>query len=109
MDEEDRDRLARFNWRLLPSGYVARRAMTHGVRHIYYLQREVVGATHADLLRVEHANGDKLDNRRGNLHVRSAAVAPPAARSPVSEEAWSPDTKYTGRSETFHARAGSRP
>jgi hypothetical protein len=92
VDDADHARLARFHWRQLSSGYVARRQRHRGGRRVLYLHREVVGATHGDLLRVEHVNGDKLDNHRANLRVRPAVTAPEPGRVPGRDPAaWSPE------------------
>ncbi len=82
VDDADHQRLARFQWRQLPSGYVVRRQRhVGGARRYYYLHREIVGATHGDLLKVDHLNGQKLDNRRSNLRVRSGLSATPRAHA----------------------------
>ena len=93
VDQADYDRLARFRWRLLPSGYVVRRQRHHGGRRVFYLHREVVGATHGDRTQVEHENGNKLDNRRANLRVRPVSSPPSRPRERVAVAgAWSPVT-----------------
>jgi hypothetical protein len=75
VDDEDLPRLSAHRWAVQPSGHVARHVRALGHRRIVYLRREVVGATHGDRLRVEHANGDKLDHRRANLVVRPTSGA----------------------------------
>jgi hypothetical protein len=91
VDESDYDRINRHRWSLM--GGVARRGVQIAGRHRSILMhREVVGATFGDGLAVEHVNGNKLDNRRGNLRVRPAASAGPLTRAPAPGEAtWRPD------------------
>lgn len=85
VDESDHARLASANWHLSRSGYAQRwRAFRDdaGVarRIEVWMHREVVGDVPVGYV-VDHINGDRLDNRRGNLRiVRSAANASNAAR-----------------------------
>lgn len=107
VDDADLHRLSRFRWTLVPSGYVARKQRHRGGRRVFYLHREVVGATHGDMSRVEHINRDRLDNRRENLLVKSTVSCPPPVRPPAPvEEPWRPETA-TERSATSHVRARS--
>jgi hypothetical protein len=112
VDDADYDRLARFGWRLVPSGYVVRRERHRGGRRVFYLHREVVGATHGDLLRVEHINGDKLDNRRANLRVRPAVTAPAPRQAASAAGPWTPDdptgTAFTSADASHALRAPTR-
>lgn len=63
-------RIADVRWRLNPNGYAARK----GPRNTsIYLHREVLGLRKGDGLEVDHINGDRLDNRRANLRVATAA------------------------------------
>lgn len=84
VDEADRPRLGRFAWFVLPGGLVARHGHVNGRRRVFYLHREVVGATHGDGLVVEHVNERKWDNRRENLRVRYGPSSPSGTFSDVS-------------------------
>jgi hypothetical protein len=108
VDDADERRLSRYRWHLFPNGLAYRRQRYRGERRVFYMHREVVGATHGDNLQVEHANGDKLDNRRANLRILSVLSAPSPARAPDDEE-WRPEGVGSGgtRSPTHHTRARS--
>ncbi len=74
LDDEDYGRLCSYRWRVLPikpTPYKKQYAITNistpkGKRHLY-LHREVLCVA-ADQ-KVDHINGDTLDNRRENLRV----------------------------------------
>lgn len=72
VDDED-SHLAEFNWHVSASRgglfYAARRLGSH--KHIL-MHRELLGLVPGDL-RVDHINGDTLDNRRSNLRTTSAS------------------------------------
>lgn len=72
IDDEDVARVSAHQWAIDPRGHVVRFPSALGHRRVVYLRREIVGATHGDRLRVEHANGNKRDFRRANLVVRPA-------------------------------------
>jgi hypothetical protein len=90
VDDADLPRLAAHRWAVQPTGYVARHVRALGHRRIIYLHREVVGATQGDRLRVEHANGDKLDHRRSNLVVRPVSGAAKTLPDPSRERVTRP-------------------
>lgn len=72
VDDADFERLAAFKWRALVDRrrnkvYAVRK--THGPhrsRKSLYMHREILGATDP-LVKVDHRNGDSLDNRKANL------------------------------------------
>ena len=65
IDRADELLVAGFNWTIMKNGYVG---AWRGNMHLY-LHRLIVGAGPSQ--HVDHRNGDKLDNRRGNLRVAS--------------------------------------
>jgi hypothetical protein len=69
VDAEDRARLTEFRWHLRPDGYVATTLGRFGHPKGYLLHRVVLGLIGGDTRMADHVNGDKLDNRRGNLRV----------------------------------------
>lgn len=77
-DDEDNEMLANYAWRLHTDGYAvsnfyeprdARKKMSHDnrVNRIVRMHRIVMGAQRGQ--EVDHINGDRLDNRRGNLRI----------------------------------------
>jgi hypothetical protein len=62
--------LARFRWSFDQDGYVV--ASPHRGMKLR-LHRLILGLGPGDGLEADHINGDKLDNRRGNLRVASRA------------------------------------
>jgi hypothetical protein len=98
VDDEAFARIDRHRWSLM--GDVARRTVRIGGRaHTVLMHREVVGATVGDGTSVEHANGNRLDNRRDNLRVKpsSPAATPPSRTRALAAVApdWSPDIQET--------------
>lgn len=83
IDEDDLDRVSRSVWRLTRDGYVRATSKKHLASHHRML--------HAYILRVEpgqiadHINGDKLDNRKANLRIVSAAQNAQNAKRPTFE------------------------
>lgn len=72
VDEEDVDLIQVYRWRAYNTNgksYVMR-SIRGGV---VYLHRQLLGLQRGDRLRVDHRNGDTLDNRRDNLRFATAA------------------------------------
>lgn len=67
LDPEDEARASRWSWYLRPDGYIGGDAQ----RGRGLLHRWLVGAARGQ--QVDHINGNKLDNRRSNLRVATAA------------------------------------
>jgi len=65
VDSEDMKLLGAKRWRVKPNGYVYARERGTSM----YLHRVITGAVRGQ--DVDHVNGDRLDNRRGNLRVCS--------------------------------------
>lgn len=65
VDAPDYPRLRRTNWFRSARGYAV--CNVRGYRA--YMHREVLGLVGGDGQSVDHANGDKLDNRRSNLRL----------------------------------------
>ena len=72
VDDADYDRLAHYKWRAHVDrrrGQVYAVRKTHGPhssRRTVYLHREILGVKYSEV-KVDHRNGDSLDNRRANL------------------------------------------
>lgn len=65
LDDEDYDRIAAFRWHRRADGYAIRYAAATTTR--IRMHREVLGVPRSAI--VDHANGNPLDNRRGNLRI----------------------------------------
>lgn len=73
VDDEDAWACA-FSWTLLSTGYAYRRLWSNGrTGPCVLLHREIMGLQKGDKRTVDHANRDKLDNRRQNLRIASNA------------------------------------
>lgn len=71
VDDEDYERFKGYPWFLTRNGYVAGYVPYQGRFTLVYLHRLVLDAP-PDWL-VDHCNGDRLDNRRANLRLATAA------------------------------------
>lgn len=70
VDDEDYERVVAVGgWYLHTKGYVIRNHQSENRRSTVRLHRFVLGLLPKDLQHVDHANGDKLDNRRSNLRI----------------------------------------
>ena len=67
VDDEDHRLLGGFKWFRMSTGYVARTLKNPG--RTILLHRAILWAP--DGYNIDHANGDKLDNRRANIRVAS--------------------------------------
>lgn len=61
VDDEDYELLSRFKWSLTAKGYAITSVRMH---------RLVMGAPHG--MEVDHRNGERLDNQKGNLRICTA-------------------------------------
>lgn len=78
VDDADYARLSRWRWKLLTTKHDKRYAYrtpntTGGKSVAIYMHREILGLSLGDPLKVDHANGDGLDNRRVNLRLATHA------------------------------------
>jgi hypothetical protein len=76
IDKEDWDIVNIGNWFVMNSGYACRNKPTdaNGKRGVIQLHRLVLGLGPATFdTRVDHINGNKLDNRKANLRVATTA------------------------------------
>lgn len=68
VDDEDYEALSVHRWSLDgPNGYAGRKIP--GVKGTHRMHRQIMGLENGDKRRVDHINGDKLDNRKANLRV----------------------------------------
>lgn len=71
VDDCDFDEISKFKWHPT-KGYAARKgSVAEGCRTVR-MHRQIIGLQFGDGLHIDHINGNKLDNRRGNLRVCSA-------------------------------------
>jgi hypothetical protein len=69
MDQDDFERFGALAWFVSKRGYVVRNVVTATGRTIDNLHRQIMGAAIGDGQIIDHINGDKLDNRKGNLRI----------------------------------------
>lgn len=62
-----------FKWYLSPKGYAVRFEKRGGQQRSIYMHREIMGLSPGDPRQVDHISRDRLDNRRVNLRLVSAA------------------------------------
>ncbi len=71
VDDADYDNLRQWQWLLVGDGYAGRFDHTVRPHRLIYMHRSVIDAQPGE--RVDHINGDKLDNRRDNLRLVTSA------------------------------------
>ena len=64
VDDSDYERISQFKWCYSPTGYAVRRAPLEPYA-LLYLHRVLLEAKDGEY--IDHINGDRLDNRKGNL------------------------------------------
>jgi hypothetical protein len=69
IDEQDAA-LSEFSWRLDAGGYALRNLGRSSPRgKTLLMHREILGLSHGDPRRVDHIDGNRLNNRRSNLRI----------------------------------------
>jgi hypothetical protein len=71
IDEEDREYVTAFKWRMGGGGYAQRHVWVEGKKRTQTLHRMLLDPP--PHRQVDHANGNRLDNRRANIRVCNAA------------------------------------
>lgn len=71
VDDADYDHLRQWRWMLVGEGYAGRFDRTTRPHRLVYMHRLVLDAQPGQ--RVDHINGDRLDNRRANLRLVTSA------------------------------------
>lgn len=76
VDDEDYELVAGTPWHLADNGYVRRTIGSKGAPgpRSETMHRVVLGLVHGDGVVADHRNGDRLDNRRGNLRPGTHAL-----------------------------------
>jgi hypothetical protein len=69
VDDEDCIILNKFKWGVSQDGYARRAIFSGGKVKTVYMHRQILGLEHGDKRQADHINGNRLDNRRGNLRV----------------------------------------
>jgi hypothetical protein len=72
VDRADGEAVEAYRWCMHDNGYAVRNAQVGGKRRIVRMHREILGLGPGDP-GVDHVNGDRLDNRRGNLRIATNA------------------------------------
>lgn len=65
VDPEDQEEIGRHKWCVHSQGYAVRRLGGRADTRIVFMHRELLDAP--DGSEIDHVNGNRLDNRRGNL------------------------------------------
>ena len=71
VDDSTYSDLIKHNWHFTSQGYAAATMTINGRRQLITMHRLLVGAQPGQI--VDHKNGDRLDNRRANLRLATAA------------------------------------
>lgn len=94
IDRADLPVLLLHRWRVSTSGYASRSVRDAGSKRILYLHRAITAAPAGR--EVDHANGDKLDNRRANLRVCTASENQRNKRKPAEFRGAPVSSPYKG-------------
>lgn len=71
IDDDDYDKVTQFSWHLSHGGYAVRNARINGKYENQGLHRFIFGLTSKNKERIDHINGDKLNNSKSNLRICS--------------------------------------
>ncbi|HDR8938770.1 TPA: HNH endonuclease [Burkholderia vietnamiensis] len=69
VDAQDFDELSRYVWCVGNRGYAYRIRRDGDKRTHVVMHREILGLSRGDCRVIDHANGNKIDNRRENLRI----------------------------------------
>lgn len=73
VDPDDFGMLEKHSWRTTEKGYAAASILIDGKRQNVRMHRLIMGLPNGDPRKVDHINGNRLDNRRSNLRICTAA------------------------------------
>jgi len=68
-DEEDLDKVKPFLWRYTPQGYITTKVNPNNGRKNWRLHHCILGFVYGGGLEVDHADRNRLNNRKNNLRV----------------------------------------
>lgn len=71
VDDDDFSYLKEFNWKITAKTYPVAYVLRHKKQYPILLHRLVMGCTWSDAKRIDHVNGNTLDNRKSNLRFCS--------------------------------------
>lgn len=97
VDDEDFEWLSRWKWSYNQNGYAIRNSKVRKKQTRHYLHREILQADRSQ--RVDHIDGDPLNNQRSNLRICSQAEN-------VQNSRIRSDNKSGFKGVSFHARSG---
>lgn len=69
VDDSDHEELSKFSWCIAGDGYAGRSEWTNGRWISVSMHRILMDLKPGDKRKVDHINGNRLDNRRGNLRI----------------------------------------
>ncbi len=94
VDDDVFDGLSRWKWSLSGHGYAARTSWSAGKATTVYMHREIAGTPKGFF--TDHIDGNKLNNRRGNLRIVSPSQNQ-ANRSSIAGKSTAKGVKVRGR------------
>lgn len=78
VDDDTYEEISKYKWYIEhgkepAKPYAIRSSMIKGKQHHVRLHRQIMGLSKGDGVKVDHINGDSLDNRKSNLRIATSA------------------------------------